>query len=160
MVERDCDSGLCHDPRKDRKKEQIMGTSPKPQPPQVPTGEALNQMRATLGRLDATRFQAQAKSLDAQLATITTEATKLTEVESGVFVAAINSFSQVVPGVTSGVLLAVEGFDDGDTLGGVQGLMDACASLVPLIGTAVGAGIGAWAAYHKQGRSWGIWSAH
>jgi hypothetical protein len=132
-----------------------MGTSPKPQPPQIPTGQALNEMRAELARLDVTQFQTQAKSLDAQLGNLTTEAVKLTDVEAGVFVAALNSLSQVAPGVTSGVLLAVEGFEDGDTLGGVQGLMDTCAALVPMIGAAVGAGIGSLGGVPQAGASVG-----
>ena len=117
-------------------------TDPRPQPPQIPTGQALRDMRAALAGLDGTEFQSQAASLDKQLAAIAAEAGKLSAVENGLLVASISSLSQVLPGVTAGVLLAVEGFEDGDTLAGVQGVMDLCASTIPLIGTGVGAIVG------------------
>lgn len=120
----------------------ITGPSPRPEPPKIPTGKALSDMRAALAGLDGTEFQSQAQSLDKQLVTTAAQAGKLTAAEDGLLVLALSDLSQVLPGVTAGVLLAVEGFGSGDTLAGVQGVMDLCASAVPLIGTVIGAIIG------------------
>lgn len=62
--------------------------------------------------------------------------------EGEAFIVALQTAEQVLPGVTSGILLAIEGFEDGDILSGVQGIMDSCASLSAAIGAAIGAGVG------------------
>src|SRR6516165_11782314 len=112
-----------------------------PDPTPIPTGEVLGNMRAQLASLKGTDFQTQAENLDKALADATPGALSLARDFD--FANALNSLSLVMPGVTSGVLLAVEGFSDGDTLVGVQGVMDLCASVVPAVGVVVGAGIGA-----------------
>lgn len=57
----------------------------------------------------------------------------------GRFVVALKMSAESLPGTVSGVLLAVEGFQNGDALTGVQGLMDTCASLAPVISSLIGA---------------------
>jgi hypothetical protein len=59
------------------------------------------------------------------------------------YTTSLQSLSSALPGVTSGVLLAVEGFEDGDELAGVQGILDACASLAGPLAAGAGAAIGA-----------------
>lgn len=112
-----------------------------PLPPVPPVGETLATMRAALNRLNDSQFAAQSRSLEGRLAEIESRASQLTAVDGADFGIALSAMSNVLPELASGVLLAIEGFRDGDSLSGVQGLMDTCASLAPVIGAAVGAGI-------------------
>ena len=98
-------------------------------------------MRAALARLNESEFGSQAKTLDGKLADVETRAAKLTPLEGADFGIALDAMSNVLPELASGILLAIDGFKDGDALSGVQGLMDTCAALAPVIGAAVGAGI-------------------
>ena len=92
-----------------------------------------------LRRLNASPWRPQALNLANQVNAIEAEIGKLTVPTGDEFVVTLNALATTLPGVASGVLLAVEGFEDGDILGGVQGLMDACASLAPVIGMTIGA---------------------
>ncbi|MGH9620994.1 MAG: hypothetical protein ACRD45_14980 [Bryobacteraceae bacterium] len=54
----------------------------------------------------------------------------------------LEGLDAVLPDAAAGILLAIEGFDSGDILSGVEGIMDFIAGIVPLIGAAIGAAVG------------------
>ena len=89
------------------------------------------------------QFKAQINSLDQQLAQIKGQAAQLSEVDPNSLAIALVELPTALPGITSGILLAIDGFDNGDVLSGIQGVMDTCASLAPVIGGVIGLGIGA-----------------
>ena len=99
-------------------------------------------MQASLQLLNTSKFAPQAATLEEQLGVVQTKAAALGPQDLLQFNFALQQVAAALPGITSGVLLAIEGFDDGDLLSGIQGIMDSCASLVPVIGLALGAGIG------------------
>jgi hypothetical protein len=113
-----------------------------PAPGSPSATETLAAMRGSLQQLNASPFAPTAQTLDAQLAQVQTKSAALAPEDLAKFGLAVQTMAQVLPGVTSGVLLALEGFEDGDELSGIQGVMDSCASLAPLVGLAIGAGIG------------------
>src|ERR1700712_3681750 len=94
----------------------------------------LDAMRASLKLLNRTLFAPQVHNLDQQLAKVEIEARKPMELDANSLAVGLIELPLAVPGITSGVLLAIRGFEDGDVLGGVQGLMDTCAALAPVIG--------------------------
>jgi hypothetical protein len=94
----------------------------------------LNQYASVLSE---TALESARKNFSDQLAKIAPNATGINEL-SGPQFQALSSLSNALPGVTAGALLAVDGFEDGDALAGVQGIMDACASLAPATGAIVG----------------------
>jgi hypothetical protein len=105
----------------------------------------LDAMRASLRLLNQSHFAPQVKNLDQQLAHIEVEARKATSIDGNTYAVGLVELPLALPGITAGVLLAVNGFKDGDVLSGVQGLMDACAALAPVIFGAIGLSIGAMA---------------
>ncbi len=114
----------------------------------MPTADLLSNldaMRASLRLLNRTQFAPHVTNLDQQLAHIEQETRKATSVDGNTLAVGLVELPTALPGITAGVLLAINGFKDGDVLSGVQGLMDACASLAPVIFGAIGLSIGAMA---------------
>ena len=105
----------------------------------------LEAMRASLRLLNRSQFAPHVNNLDQQLAKIESEARKTTSLDGNSFAVGLVELPVALPGITSGVLLAINGFQDGDVLSGVQGLMDACAALAPVIFGVIGLSIGAMA---------------
>ncbi|MBV8571609.1 MAG: hypothetical protein JO319_13415 [Acidobacteriaceae bacterium] len=115
----------------------------------VPPTAAQAATTNALSTLSGTPFAKSATALSQQLAqqmqkaAIQQKADPLVE-ELAVYGTVAQAVAGVMPGVTSGVLLAVNGFKSGDDLSGAAGLMDAIASLAPVVGAAIGAGIGSF----------------
>ncbi len=105
-----------------------------------------------LATLNKGQFVPQIQNLDQQLTAVATAHTAAVKAgtidpakDDEAFAASLVAFPDSLPGITSGVLLAVKGFEDGDVLSGIQGLMDACASLAPVIFSVIGLSIGSMA---------------
>jgi hypothetical protein len=84
-------------------------------------------------------------AVEKNLADASNSSEHLAGADLAAFEAALLDVAAVLPDIASGVLLAVEGFENGDAIDGVAGLMDTCAQLSLVIGTAIGLSIGSMA---------------
>jgi hypothetical protein len=92
----------------------------------------------SLKRLEGSPFQPQAVAFGRRLGELKDQFKNLNNMTGPQFTTAMLSLSNVLPGITSGALLAVEGFRDGDELSGARGVLDICAALAPVISAGVG----------------------
>lgn len=121
------------------------GTGKIPAMPNALLLSNLEAMRTSLGLLHRTGFAQRATSLNQQLAKVEVEARKPMEVDANSLAVGLVELPEALPSIVAGVLLAVRGFEDGDVLSGVQGLMDTCAGLAPVIGGIIGLSVGSLA---------------
>lgn len=105
----------------------------------------LDAMRASLKLLNNSQFSPKVTNLDQQLEKIQAKTRTETAVDGNSLAIGLVELPVALPAIASGVLLAITGFGDGDVLSGVQGLMDVCAGLAPVIFGAIGLSIGAMA---------------
>jgi hypothetical protein len=117
---------------------------PAPPPLRQETTNALNTLNKTPFKKGSTALSVRLGQQRQQLANLQQSKTGVSGEDILAYGEALQNLEGVMPGVTSGVLLAVSGFESGDEIAGWAGIMDTCASAAALVGTIIGAGIGTW----------------
>ncbi len=107
--------------------------------PLGPQGETiLGPINDSLKALEGTQLEPQGLAFARQFSQLKVEFKNLNNITGPQFTTAMLSLTNVLPGITSGALLAVEGFRDGDALSGSRGILDVCAALAPVISAGLG----------------------